>query len=54
MKKDIKIRFVDFYKGFDDRNNEFVEVLSKKYKVVPQGLHFKKRGNRRNLRLLRF
>lgn len=34
MKKNIKIRFVDFYKGFDDRNNEFVEVLSKKYKVV--------------------
>lgn len=34
LKKSIKIKFVDFYKGFDKQNNEFVEVLSKKYNVI--------------------
>lgn len=34
MKKDIKIKFVDFYKGFDEKNNDFVETLSKRYNVI--------------------
>lgn len=34
MKKNIKIKFVDFYKGFNKENNEFVEVLSQKYNVI--------------------
>lgn len=34
MNKIIKIKFVDFYSGFDKENNEFIETLSKCYKVV--------------------
>lgn len=34
MKKDRKVKFVDFFKGFNERNNEFVEALSEKYHVV--------------------
>lgn len=34
MKKSIKIKFIDFYKGFDEKNNDFIEILSKKYDIV--------------------
>lgn len=30
----IKIKFVDMHKGFDINNNDFVRILSKKYKVI--------------------
>ena len=32
--KSIKIKFVDFYKGFNTQDNEFLTVLRKKYDVV--------------------
>lgn len=34
MKSTIKIKFVDFYSGFDKEHNEFLDVLSEKYNVV--------------------
>lgn len=34
MKKIIKIKFVDFYAGFDKQNNEFLDVLSEQYEVI--------------------
>ena len=33
MKK-VRIKFVDFFKGFDPLQNDFVEILSKRYQVV--------------------
>ena len=29
----IKIKFVDFWPGFDEKNNDFYEILSKKYNI---------------------
>lgn len=34
MNKVIKIKFVDFYAGFDKEHNEFIDVLSDFYNVV--------------------
>lgn len=34
MKKDIAIKFVDHYKGFDDENNYITFILSEKYNVI--------------------
>lgn len=34
MNKVIKIKFVDFYSGFDKEHNEFIDVLSECYNVV--------------------
>jgi hypothetical protein len=33
MKKIVKIKFVDFFDGFDNKNNQFIDVLSKKYDI---------------------
>lgn len=33
-KKVLKLKFVDFFKGFDSQNNEFLDVLQDKYEVV--------------------
>lgn len=33
MKKIVKIKFVDFWSGFDHQNNEFIDVLNEKYQV---------------------
>lgn len=32
-RKIVKVKFVDFYSGFNEKNNEFVEVINKKYKI---------------------
>ncbi len=32
--KEIKIKFVDFWKGFDEKNNTIVDILKTKYNVV--------------------
>lgn len=34
MKPKIKLKFVDFYSGFDKLNNEFIEVLKERFDVV--------------------
>lgn len=33
MKKKVKIKFVDFYKSFDPKNNQFMDILKKRYDV---------------------
>ena len=30
----IKLKFVDFFSGFDESHNDFLDILSKKYEVV--------------------
>lgn len=34
MKKKIKVKFVDFFDGFNTQDNEFVDILREKYEVV--------------------
>lgn len=34
MKPTIKLKFVDFYSGFNKQDNEFLDVLKERYKVV--------------------
>lgn len=34
MKKEIHIKFVDFWNGFDGKDNFIYEILSEKYNVI--------------------
>ena len=34
MKKDIKIKFIGFWAGFDEENNFFTEVLKENFNVI--------------------
>ena len=33
--KTIRIKFVDFFDGFDKNNNEFFDVLKERFEVAP-------------------